>query len=96
MPTRRGNTAGLLSGSQPPDVPVFQGRGQLLTNLAEVSERNKDIRFSSRTRITPGDDTLKLHARFEVRDCRFGEGRRLGGRGLSLLQCAAEPVLEAN
>jgi len=32
-------------------VDVFQGYGQLPTTLEEVSEREKDIRYSSRTRI---------------------------------------------
>ncbi len=32
-------------------VDVFQGYGQLPTNLEEVSERDKDIRYSSRTRV---------------------------------------------
>lgn len=32
-------------------VDVFQGFGQLPTNLEEVSEREKDIRYSSRTRV---------------------------------------------
>ena len=33
-------------------VDVFQARGQFPTNLEEVNEREKDIRYSSRTRIT--------------------------------------------
>jgi NTE family protein len=33
-------------------VDVFQGYGPLPTSLSEVSEREKDIRYSSRTRIT--------------------------------------------
>jgi NTE family protein len=32
-------------------VDVFQGFGQLPTNLEEVSERQNDIRYSSRTRV---------------------------------------------
>jgi NTE family protein len=44
-------------------VDVFQGRGRLPTNLEEVSERDKDIRFSSRTRIT----TENFRQRHEVR-----------------------------
>src|SRR5262249_21858743 len=32
-------------------VDVFQARGQMPNNLEEVSEREKDIRYSSRTRI---------------------------------------------
>lgn len=44
-------------------VDVFQGRGQLPTSLEDVSEREKDIRFSSRTRIT----TENFRQRHEVR-----------------------------
>ncbi len=33
-------------------VDVFQGRGQFPANLEEVSEREKDIRYSSRTRVS--------------------------------------------
>ena len=33
-------------------VDVFQGHGQLPRNLEEVSERDKDIRYSSRTRVS--------------------------------------------
>jgi len=44
-------------------VDVFPGRGQLPTNLEEVSERDKDIRFSSRTRVT----TENFRKRHEVR-----------------------------
>ncbi len=41
-------------------VDVFQGHGQTPRNLEEVSEREKDIRFSSRTRITT-DFARKIH-----------------------------------
>ncbi|HTS40286.1 MAG TPA: patatin-like phospholipase family protein [Xanthobacteraceae bacterium] len=44
-------------------VDVFQARGPLPTNLEEVSEREKDIRYSSRTRIT----TENFRQRHEVR-----------------------------
>jgi NTE family protein len=44
-------------------VDVFHGRGQLPTNLEEVTEREKDIRYSSRTRIT----TESFRQRHEVR-----------------------------
>jgi NTE family protein len=44
-------------------VDVFNGRGRLPTNLEEVSEREKDIRYSSRTRIT----TENFRYRHEVR-----------------------------
>ena len=41
-------------------VDVFPARGELPKNLSEVSERDKDIRYSSRTRA--GTDTLRrLH-----------------------------------
>jgi NTE family protein len=38
-------------------VDVFQARGQVPTNLEEVNEREKDIRYSSRTRVVT--DTLR-------------------------------------
>jgi NTE family protein len=44
-------------------VDVFQARGQIPTNLEEVSEREKDIRYSSRTRIT----TEMFRQKHEVR-----------------------------
>jgi len=44
-------------------VDVFQARGQLPTNLEQVSEREKDIRYSSRTRIT----TETFRQKHEVR-----------------------------
>jgi NTE family protein len=44
-------------------VDVFQARGLLPTNLEEVFERDKDIRYSSRTRIT----TENLRQKHEVR-----------------------------
>jgi NTE family protein len=44
-------------------VDVFHARGELPTNLAEVSEREKDIRYSSRTRIT----TETFRQKHEVR-----------------------------
>lgn len=44
-------------------VDVFQGYGQLPTNLEEVSEREKDIRYSSRTRV----NTDAFQQRHEVR-----------------------------
>jgi NTE family protein len=44
-------------------VDVFQGCGQLPKNLEEVSEREKDIRYSSRTRI----NTDALRQKHEVR-----------------------------
>jgi len=44
-------------------VDVFQGYGQLPTNLEEVSEREKDIRYSRRTRVS----TDALREKHEVR-----------------------------
>src|SRR5262245_61384759 len=44
-------------------VDVFQARGQIPANLEEVSEREKDIRYSSRTRIT----TEMFRQKHEVR-----------------------------
>ena len=44
-------------------VDVFQGFGQLPTNLEEVSERANDIRYSSRTRVS----TDAFQQRHEVR-----------------------------
>lgn len=44
-------------------VDVFQGYGRFPTNLEEVSEREKDIRYSSRTRI----NTDAFQHRHEVR-----------------------------
>jgi len=44
-------------------VDVFQGYGQLPKNLEEVSEREKDIRYSSRTRV----NTDAFQQRHEVR-----------------------------
>ena len=44
-------------------VDVFQGRGHLPKNLEEVSERDKDIRFSSRTRV----NTDAFRQKHEVR-----------------------------
>ncbi|NUJ81335.1 patatin-like phospholipase family protein [Methylocystis sp. FS] len=44
-------------------VDVFQAFGQLPNNLEEVSEREKDIRYSSRTRV----GTQSFHERHQVR-----------------------------
>ena len=49
-------------------VDVFQGRGQLPTNLEEVSERDKDIRFSSRTRITTDNFRQKHEVRHAIEE----------------------------
>lgn len=49
-------------------VDVFQGRGQLPTNLEEVSERDKDIRFSSRTRITTENFRQKHEVRHAIEE----------------------------
>lgn len=44
-------------------VDVFQGYGQIPSNLEEVGEREKDIRYSSRTRV----GTQSFHERHQVR-----------------------------
>jgi NTE family protein len=44
-------------------VDVFPGHGQIPTNLDEVYERDKDIRYSSRTRVS----TDAFQQRHEVR-----------------------------
>jgi NTE family protein len=49
-------------------VDVFQARGQLPTNLAEVSEREKDIRYSSRTRITTENFRQKHEVRHAINE----------------------------
>lgn len=49
-------------------VDVFQGRGQLPANLEEVSEREKDIRFSSRTRITTENFRQKHEVRHAIEE----------------------------
>ena len=49
-------------------VDVFHARGQLPTNLAEVSEREKDIRYSSRTRITTEDYRQKHEVRHAINE----------------------------
>ena len=49
-------------------VDVFQGRGQLPTNLEEVSEREKDIRYSSRTRITTENFRHKHEVRHAINE----------------------------
>jgi NTE family protein len=49
-------------------VDVFQARGQLPTNLEEVSERDKDIRFSSRTRITTENFRQKHEVRHAIEE----------------------------
>jgi NTE family protein len=49
-------------------VDVFHGRGQLPTNLQEVSEREKDIRYSSRTRITTDNFRQKHEVRHAINE----------------------------
>jgi NTE family protein len=49
-------------------VDVFQGRGQLPTNLEEVNEREKDIRYSSRTRITTENFRQKHEVRHAINE----------------------------
>ena len=49
-------------------VDVFHGRGQLPTNLEEVNEREKDIRYSSRTRITTENFRYKHEVRHAINE----------------------------
>src|SRR5262249_36028486 len=49
-------------------VDVFQARGQLPSNLEEVSEREKDIRYSSRTRITTENFRQKHEVRHAINE----------------------------
>jgi NTE family protein len=49
-------------------VDLFQGRGQVPTNLEEVNEREKDIRYSSRTRITTEMFRQKHEVRHAIND----------------------------
>jgi NTE family protein len=49
-------------------VDVFHARGPLPTNLAEVSEREKDIRYSSRTRITTENFRQKHEVRHAINE----------------------------
>jgi NTE family protein len=49
-------------------VDVFQARGQVPTNLEEVNEREKDIRFSSRTRITTEAFRLRHEVRYAINE----------------------------
>ena len=54
-------------------VDLFPGHGHLPTNLEEVSERETDIRYSSRTRVTT--DTLR-----QVHDVRHNHPARFPAR----------------
>jgi NTE family protein len=49
-------------------VDLFQGYGKIPENLHEVAEREKDIRFSSRTRITTDACTAKHEVRYAIRE----------------------------
>jgi NTE family protein len=49
-------------------VDVFHARGPLPTNLAEVAEREKDIRYSSRTRITTENFRQKHEVRHAINE----------------------------
>lgn len=49
-------------------VDVFQGYGQLPGNLEEVNEREKDIRYSSRTRVNTDTFTLKHEVRHAINE----------------------------
>ena len=49
-------------------VDVFQGFGQLPTNLEEVSERQNDIRYSSRTRVNTDAFQQKHDVRYAINE----------------------------
>jgi NTE family protein len=49
-------------------VDVFPARGQLPANLEQVSEREKDIRYSSRTRITTENFRQKHEVRHAINE----------------------------
>ena len=49
-------------------VDLFSARGELPTTLLEAAEREKDIRFSSRTRMNTDKNKLIHNARMAVRD----------------------------
>jgi NTE family protein len=49
-------------------VDLFQARGQVPTNLEEVNERDKDIRYSSRTRITTEHFRQRHDVRFAINE----------------------------
>src|SRR5262245_41058564 len=49
-------------------VDVFHARGQLPTNLEEVGEREKDIRYSSRTRMTTDTFRQKHEVRHAINE----------------------------
>ncbi len=49
-------------------VDVFHSHGELPTNLEEVSEREKDIRYSSRTRITTENFRQKHEMRHAINE----------------------------
>ena len=75
-------------------VDLFAARGEMPANLAEASEREKDIRYSSRTRLTTTDElrrqatlqaarrlVAKLPAAPARRSRRPGARRPAGGGG---------------
>lgn len=49
-------------------VDLFQARGEVPTNLEEVNEREKDIRYSSRTRITTENFRQKHEVRHAINE----------------------------
>src|SRR5262245_25490219 len=49
-------------------VDLFQARGPIPTNLEEVNEREKDIRYSSRTRITTENFRQKHEVRHAIEE----------------------------
>jgi NTE family protein len=49
-------------------VDVFPAHGRAPTNLAEVTERDKDIRYSSRTRLTTNNLREKHNVRHAINE----------------------------
>jgi NTE family protein len=49
-------------------VDVFPAHGRVPTNLAEVTERDKDIRYSSRTRLTTNNLREKHNVRHAINE----------------------------
>ena len=57
-------------------VDVFPAHGRVPTNLAEVTERDKDIRYSSRTRLTTNNLREKHNVRHAINELHDAEGTR--------------------
>ena len=49
-------------------VDVFPAHGRVPTNLAEVTERDRDIRYSSRTRLITNNSREKHNVRHAINE----------------------------